>query len=64
MFTYNYKGYYIHGYCNKPQCTVSGFGIDHKKVFRSYRSAQLAITKAAKEHDKAMLAFCNKSKEG
>lgn len=48
MFTHNYKGYYIHGYFDKPQCTVVGFGIDHKRVFKSYRAAQLAITKETK----------------
>ena len=48
MFTHNYKGYYIHGYFDKPQCTISGLGIDHKKIFTSYRAAQLAITKETK----------------
>ena len=63
MFTHNYKGYFIHGYFDKPQCTVSGFGIDPKRVFISYRAAQLAITKAAERHDGAMVALCNKTKE-
>lgn len=58
MFTHNYKGYFIHGYFDKPQCTVSGFEIDHKRVFKSYRAAQLAITKAAKKHDDAMMTSC------
>lgn len=61
MYTHNYKGYFIHGYFDKPQCTVSGFGIDHKRVFRSYRAAQLAITEAVKRHDDAMMTLCYKT---
>ena len=61
MFTHNYKGYFIHGYFDKPQCTVSGFGIDSKKVFKSYRAAQLAITEAVKRHDAAMMTLCYKT---
>ena len=63
MFTHNYKGYFINGYFDKPQCTVVGFGIDPKKIFISYHAAQLAITKAAKKHDDAMMVFCNKTNE-
>ena len=61
MFTHNYKGYYIRGYFDKPQCTVVGFGIDHKKIFISYRAAQLAIAKAVKRHDAAMMTLCYKT---
>ena len=43
MFTHSYKGYHIHGYFNKAECRVINLGI-----FPSYRSAQLAITKALK----------------
>jgi len=54
MFTHNYKGMYIHGYCDKPQCRVSGYSIPSDKIFKSYRAAQLAISKAVKLHDAAM----------
>ena len=43
MFTHSYKGYYIHGYFDKSECHVTDLG-----TFYSYRSAQLAITKALK----------------
>lgn len=57
MFTHNYRGCYIHGYFDKPECKVSAFGIPALKVFRSYRAAQLAIAKAIKAHDAAMTQF-------
>jgi hypothetical protein len=47
MFTHRYNGMYINGYCNKPECHVTddtGYFIG--KIFKSYRSAQIAITKA------------------
>ena len=47
MFTHKYKGLYINGYCDKPECRVlwphGGAVIPH--AFKSYRSAQLFITK-------------------
>lgn len=46
MFTHYYNGCYIHGYCDKPECSVSGGGLEGK-TFKSYRAAQIAITKAA-----------------
>lgn len=54
MFTHNYKGMYIHGYIASAECTVTGYGIKPSKVFKSYRAAQIAITKAAAAHDAAM----------
>jgi hypothetical protein len=56
MFTHNYRGMFIHGHCEKPQCRVSGFGIDPEKQFKSYRAAQLAICKACKIQDIAMVS--------
>ena len=53
MFTHNYKGAYIHGYFDKPECKVSGLGLEGK-VFKSYRAAQIAITKAIPAHDVAV----------
>jgi hypothetical protein len=55
MFTHNYKGMYIHGYADKDECTVSGFSIPVGKVFKSYRAAQMAVSKAVKAHDAAMM---------
>ena len=55
MFTHYYKGMYIHGYCDKKECRVSGYGISPNVLFKSYRAAQLAITKACRMHDAAML---------
>jgi hypothetical protein len=46
MWTKEYKGYYIHGYADKLDCTVTIFGtLFHVK---SYRAAQLLITKYIK----------------
>ena len=46
MWTKQYKGYYIHGYSDKNDCTVHIFDtIFHVK---SYRAAQLLITKHIK----------------
>ena len=53
MFTHYYKGLYIHGYCDKPECRVSGGGLEGK-TFKSYRAAQIAITKSVRAHDRAM----------
>jgi hypothetical protein len=57
MFTIIYRGCYIHGYCDKPQCTVSAYSIPYGKEFKSMRAAKLAIAKAVKAHDAAMLEF-------
>lgn len=56
MFTHHYRGMYIHGYCDKQECHVTGYSIPPGKTFRSYRAAQLAIAKACKAHDAAMAA--------
>lgn len=55
MFTHNYRGMFIHGYCEKPECRVTGNGISPNKVFKSYRAAQLAIAKACKAYDGVLL---------
>ena len=59
MFTHRYKGMYINGYCDKPECTVVGYSMEGR-TFKSYRAAQLAITKACKAHDAAMMQLVNK----
>lgn len=57
MFTNIYRGCHIHGYFDNAECRVSAFGISPSKVFKSYRAAQLAIAKAVKAHDAAMVQF-------
>lgn len=47
MFTHRYNGMYINGYCNKPECYVTNDQNTFAgKTFKSYRAAQIAITKA------------------
>ena len=49
MFTHRYNGMYINGSCNKPQCYVTDdYGTFQGRFFKSYRSAQIAISKARK----------------
>lgn len=57
MFTHNYRGMFIHGYFDKPECRVTGYSIYPAKVFKSYRAAQLAISAACKRHDADMTQF-------
>ena len=53
MFTHCYKGLYINGHADKKQCTVRfASGLPLLGEFKSYRAAQLAITK--------FLGKCNK----
>ncbi len=60
MFTHIYRGCFIHGYCDKPICRVQAYGIPPLREFKSYRAAQLAIAKAIKAHDAAMLFLVSK----
>lgn len=48
MFTRSFKGFYINGYCSKPECSVvfaTGGEVLPGYKFKSYRAAQLFITK-------------------
>jgi hypothetical protein len=45
MFTHRYNGLYIHGYFDKPECHVTG-SRTLDRMFKSYRAAQIAVTKA------------------
>ena len=47
MFTIQYKGCYINGYIDKPECTVCGvYGpLWGNLTFKSIRAAKLAITR-------------------
>ena len=50
MFVHYYKGYYISGQCDGLECDViyphGGLVVDY--TFKSYRAAQLFITKLIK----------------
>jgi hypothetical protein len=49
MFTHFYNGAYINGHCAKSDCYVTDdSGHFRGIVFKSYRAAQIAITKARK----------------
>ena len=47
MFTHGYKGMYIHGYFDKDVCQVND-GNGYIRECKSYRAAQLAITRHIK----------------
>lgn len=42
MWTIKYRGFYVHGYCAKPECHCDG------RKFKSYRAAQLHIARKLK----------------
>jgi len=46
MWTHRYKNSFIHGYCDRNECRAVIEG--RSRAFRSYRAAQIAITKALK----------------
>ena len=47
MFTYYYNGMYINGSCSHSWCYVTDdYDTFKGKRFKSYRAAQVAITKA------------------
>ena len=49
MFTYRYNGMYINGSVNTKVCYVTDdYDTFKGKIFKSYRAAQVAITKARK----------------
>ena len=51
MFTIEYKGFYIHGYCDKKECRVQGNTETvfwYNKEFNSVLAAKQGITKAMK----------------
>ncbi len=47
MWTVYYKGMFINGYSDRDECTVIGGKLTDRK-FKSFRAAQIAITKAVK----------------
>lgn len=48
MFTINYRGFYIHSYCDKPECIIISEkdGLIAQK--KSLHAAKIAITKFLK----------------
>lgn len=47
MFTRYYNGMYVNGSCSSNECYVTDdAGTFRGRIFRSYRAAQIAITKA------------------
>ena len=47
MFTIYYNGMYINGYCDKQICYITDDYGTYKDIrFKSFRVAQIAITKA------------------
>ena len=45
MWTINYKGFYIHGYFDKPQCRVSLPNVSMNYEWKSLRAAKCAISR-------------------
>jgi hypothetical protein len=43
MWTIRYKGHFIHGYCDRQECTVQFPGVDLRKC-RTFIGAQRLIT--------------------
>jgi hypothetical protein len=48
MFTIQYKGFYINGYCDKPECKVIFCNDSPLITVKSLRAAKLAIAKFLK----------------
>lgn len=46
MFTHRYRNGWIHGYCDRPECSAQAANLTILGTFKSYRAAQLAITRA------------------
>lgn len=55
MWTIPYKGYYVQGYCNKPECVAmkseSGYGYEWRVLCKSLQAAKIAITKHIRENE-------------
>ena len=49
MFTHRYRTGWIHGYCDRAECRVQLADYSILGVFRSYRAAQIAITRASRQ---------------
>lgn len=49
MYTTKYKGYYIHGYTNKPEVCWQDVDVSLFREAKSLHAAKLQITKHIKE---------------
>ena len=47
MWTINYKGFYIHGYCDRDEVSVQHEGFE-TNYFKSMHAAKCAITRMLK----------------
>lgn len=45
MWTIEYKGFYIHGYCDKPECRVLAGSGEVKPAFKSLHAAKCWCTR-------------------
>lgn len=43
MWTISYKGFFIHGYCDKDECSIGGGHLTNVKR-KSLHAAKMAIT--------------------
>lgn len=56
MWTIQYKGYYIHGYNDQPECTaamhIDGYGTMWQGLFKSLQAAKVGTTRHIKKSSK------------
>jgi hypothetical protein len=50
MWTIRYKGFFINGYCDKPECSVVFWVGGVMGKFKSLHSAKIGITEYLKCH--------------
>jgi hypothetical protein len=51
MWTQTYKGYFIHGYCDRAECRIQDPDtLETIKTCKSLHAAKIAITKHIKIH--------------
>lgn len=44
MWTISYRGFFVHGYCDRAQCSIQHPNGERLGSFKSLRAAQLYIT--------------------
>jgi len=49
MWTINYRGYFVHGYCDKDRCSVQDPSGERLGSFKTLRAAQLYITRRVQQ---------------
>lgn len=50
MFTIAYKGFYIHGHCDKAEVSVTYAGCAFPQYFKSLHAAKWRITRYIREN--------------